>query len=105
MNTDQTRQPIVITSDSRSLPGNNETSLSQVVCSNSSEINQKLEESVRYNYSCIPQEYKNENCIMFGGKVLFHSKDEDETIEEYRKLSEYLTVTLYIPVIKKENND
>ncbi|XWV26152.1 putative orfan [Tupanvirus soda lake] len=107
----QHEEPVVIACNSYFFYENDDTNLSQKIaydelCNTySNEINKKLHESAKYNYYCVPPEYKDEYCIMFGGKVLFHSKDEEKTMEEYKKLSEHLTVTLCVPVVHEVSSN
>ena len=44
----------------------------------------------------VPEEYKDEYCLLFSGKVIFHSKDIAE-IEKYKKNHQYLGFTQYYP--------
>lgn len=66
-------------------------------CIHYNEIDYHMEKSAISNIENIPDNLRNEYCITFGERVLFHSKNFREAILAYEKNSKYLCVGFYIP--------
>ena len=49
----------------------------------------------------VPDEYKNEYCVMFGVDVLFHSPDKEVALKEYHEAKKYVNVFFYTPDSRK----
>lgn len=56
-----------------------------------------MENMASNTISKIPDEYKNEYCVIFGDKIFYHSTNYDDAKEKYKEASQFLAVGFYTP--------